>query len=129
MRHRLLAGLLVATDIAHFVIPDTLARIVPPALGAPHLWIYGSGVAELAGAAAIAHPRTRRFGGYFCALLFVVVFPANVYMALEPDRVQAPPWIAWARLPLQPALIWWALSVARRSDVTALSERDSATKP
>jgi hypothetical protein len=48
------------------------------------------------------------------ALLFVAVFPGNVYMALEPGDV--PRWAAVARLPLQVPLVLWAVSVWRRRE-------------
>ena len=48
------------------------------------------------------------------AALFVAVFPANVQMALDwSDRSPVEQAVAYARLPLQIPLIWWALRVAR----------------
>ena len=48
----------------------------------------------------------------FIALL-IAVFPANVEMALEWQRSGHPHrWAGWARLPLQPFLIWWAWQYA-----------------
>ena len=41
-----------------------------------------SGAAELACAAAVANRRTRRVGATLAAVLFVVVFPANLQMAV-----------------------------------------------
>src|SRR3712207_6911229 len=40
-------------------------------------WTYASGVAELAVAAAVAHPGTRRVGGFAAAALFAAGFPAR----------------------------------------------------
>ena len=45
--------------------------------------------------------------------LLVAVFPANVYMAQHPERFQVPAWLAWARLPFQPLLLWWVWRVGR----------------
>ena len=37
-------------------------------------------------------------------------------MALHPDRYPGlPPALLWARLPLQPLAIWWALRATRRA--------------
>ena len=48
-------------------------------------------------------------GAPLAALVFVMVFPANVQMA--PDyRERA---VAYGRLPLQVPLAWWALRVRR----------------
>lgn len=54
--------------------------------------------------------------GLATAALFVVVFPANVAMALSSggrsDVYQAG---VWARLPLQIPLIAWAVAISRRA--------------
>lgn len=110
-----LAGLLAGAGVLHFVAPDFFDAMIPDALpGDPRAWTYASGVAELGVAAAVAVPRTRRLGGYAAAALFVAVFPANVWMAIDwSDRSLAERAIAYARLPLQIPLIWWAVKVAR----------------
>lgn len=109
-----LAALLAVAGAAHFVVPRSYERIVPGMFDDPGFWVRWSGVAELACAGLVAHPRTRRLGGYAAAGVFVVVFPANVKMAIDGG---VPYGLAWARLPLQVPLIWWALRVAggRRS--------------
>lgn len=107
----LLAGLLGGAGVLHFVRPEFFDSLVPPFLGSARAWTYGSGGAELAVAAAIALPRTRRLGGLAAAALFVAVFPGNVYMAFEPGDV--PRWAAIVRLPLQVPLVLWGLQVAR----------------
>jgi len=115
----LLAGLLAGAGVAHFAVPGPFTRIVPKALPYPELLVAASGVAEMACAAMIAHPRTRRFGGWATAALFIVVFPANVQMALDSGRGSAAYQAAtWARLPLQVPLVWWAATIARRAAVT-----------
>ena len=110
-----LATLLATTGVLHFAAPRPFDRIVPRGLpGSPRTWTYLSGVAELAVAAAVAHPRTRQAGGLAAAALFAAVFPANVKMAI--DWRHAPPAhraVAFGRLPLQVPLIAWALRVAR----------------
>ena len=76
--------------------------------------VYASGVVELLCAAGLAVPRTRRLAGWATAALFVVVFPANLTMALNSGgRSDAYQVGAWARLPMQIPLIAWALSVTR----------------
>lgn len=105
-----LAGFLLVAGAAHFVIPGPYRRIVPEVFGDPAFWVRWSGVAEMACAGLVAHPRTRRVGALAAAGVFVAVFPANVKMALDGGT----PWgLAWARLPLQVPLIVWALRVAR----------------
>ena len=111
----LLAALLGVSGIAHFVVTDAYARIVPRWLGNADAWVYASGVAELACAGGLLHPRTRRTAAYATAALFVAVFPANVKMALEAGEASTAYRAAvYARLPLQVPLIAWALWIARR---------------
>ncbi|ROS76556.1 putative membrane protein [Cellulomonas sp. PhB143] len=115
-----MAGALTTTGILHLVRPRTFDPLIPEALGPARPWVYGSGVAELACAAAVALPRTRRLGGLASAALFVGVFPGNVTMALKsrPDArsVAMRPAVAWSRLPLQVPLVVWALRVARAAE-------------
>ncbi|WP_433347997.1 hypothetical protein [Micromonospora sp. CA-111912] len=110
-----LAGLLAAAGVTHLVKPGLYDPIVPRALPGPaRFWTYASGVAELAVAAAVAHPRTRRRGGLAAAALFVAVLPANVRMAGDwRHRSPARRAVAYGRLPAQAPLIWWAARVAR----------------
>ncbi|MBU8859267.1 MULTISPECIES: hypothetical protein [unclassified Micromonospora] len=110
-----LAGLLATAGVTHLVRPGLYDPIVPRALPGPaRFWTYASGAAELAVAAAVAHPATRRRGGLAAAALFVAVLPANVQMAWDWRRRRpARRAIAYGRLPMQVPLIWWALRVAR----------------
>ena len=111
-----LAALLVVTGTAHFLTPGFFRPLIPDRLGAPDPWVYGSGLAELACAAAVAAPRTRRIGCYAAAALFVAVFPGNVQMALDAaDRSPAYQALTYARIPLQLPLVVWGIAVARRA--------------
>jgi uncharacterized membrane protein len=117
-RHRdalALAGLLTLTGVVHFVRPRPFDAIMPRSLpGRPRTWTYVSGAAELAVAAAVAHPRTRRLGGLAAAGLFAAVFPANVRMAVDWRHASpARRAVAYGRLPLQIPLVLWGLRVAR----------------
>lgn len=116
---RPLAGLLAVMGVAHFAVPRPFEAIVPRALGDPKPWVQVSGAAELACAAALALPRTRRAGGLAAAVLFVAVFPANVQMtvtALRSERASAAYRAATvARLPFQAPLVRQGLRLARAS--------------
>ena len=104
----------IGAGVMHFVKPDIYARIVPPPLdpGAAVAW---SGVAEILGGLGVLVPATRRVAGWGLLGLLVAVWPANWYMALNPDRFPGvAPWIPWARLPLQLPLAWWVWIVTLR---------------
>jgi uncharacterized membrane protein len=104
----------------HFARPGPVEAIVPPALAARRRAVVAvSGAAELAGAAAVLHPATRRAGRWWLLALLVAVFPANLHMAVDPDRVpgldlrRVPRWTLLARLPLQPLIMLWVWRATR----------------
>ncbi|MFF8828401.1 DoxX family protein [Streptomyces sp. NPDC015131] len=114
----LLAGLMAAAGVAHFAAPRSFDAIVPRALpGSPRAWTRASGAVELALAAGLAVPRTRRLSARATALFFVGVFPANVKMAHDwRDRSVPARAVAYGRLPLQVPLYLWARAAARSAD-------------
>lgn len=79
-----LAAMFVVTGLAHFVgMRAELISMVPPGLPAPDLLVTVTGVLELAGAVGLLWTRTAPWAAGGLAALLVVVFPANVYAALE----------------------------------------------
>jgi uncharacterized membrane protein len=117
-----LAGFMVVAGAAHFVFPRAYERIVPRVVGHERLVVRTSGLAEFGCAAMLANRRTAALGGWATAALFVIVFPANVQMALDSvDDSRVPAIVAWTRLPLQIPLILWAVSVARSDPAGSLS--------
>ncbi len=112
-----LAGVLAFAGVAHFVVPKGFDAIVPRALpGSARFWTYVSGAAEIGVAVGVARPQTRRVSATLAAALFVVVFPANVQMAIDYASRPAPEFaVSLIRLPLQIPLIWWALRVRKRA--------------
>ncbi|WP_067453437.1 DoxX family protein [Actinomadura macra] len=115
---RRLVSFMAAMGAAHLLVPRPFDTLVPERLpGRRRGWTYASGVAELACAAAVAYPRTRRAGALATAGLMVAVFPANLKMARDWRRRSWPlRVVAYGRLPLQVPLIGWALHVAREAD-------------
>ncbi len=116
----LLAGLLAAAGVTHFLHPEPYARIVPHVLPARRALVAASGLVELAFAAGLLPAGTRRMAGWATAGLFVVVFPANVQMALDAGSsgtsgLLGNPVLAWLRLPVQVPLVLWAIDVARNA--------------
>lgn len=103
----LMSAALAGMGVLHFVKPRPFDSLIPRILpGPPRAYTYASGVAELATAALLAAPQTRRVGARGASLLFVAVFPANLEMA---RRWRHKPWqlqcISLGRLPLQALLI------------------------
>jgi uncharacterized membrane protein len=113
MRARLFGPFFVFAGVMHFVIPRTYESIVPDWLPARRAVVYASGIAEIAGGVAVMHARTRRAGAHWSVATLLAVFPANLHMALNPERFPVPRLALYARLPLQLLFIVWARAAGR----------------
>lgn len=79
-----LATMFTATGMSHFFgLRGDLITMVPPSLPQPELLVTVTGVLELAGAAGLLLNRTTPWAAGGLALLLVVMFPANIYAAME----------------------------------------------
>lgn len=115
---RRLAAFMAGAGVTHLVLPKPYDATIPAWLpGRARTWTYGSGMIELALAAALAVPRTRRLGSLVTAGFFVGVLPANVKMAYD-WRHRALPLraAAYGRIPVQAPLVLWALRVGRDAE-------------
>ena len=110
-----LGAFVTFAGVMHFVAPGFFDEIVPPWLGpSERFWTHASGVAELVVGPALVIPRTRRVGALAAIVLFVAVYPANVYMVWDwRDRSVSEQIVSWVRLPFQFVFIWLAWNVAR----------------
>ncbi len=113
---RLFGPAFVLAGCLHFRMPGVYEAIMPDYLPAHRALVYASGVAEIVGGVALLHPRTSRIGGWVSIATLVGVFPANVHMAMHPERYSRLPGgrpALLARLPLQALLIAWARAASR----------------
>lgn len=120
---RIVVGSFLASGTLHFLRPQVFETIVPRPLPHKRALVYASGAAELACAAGMLAPSTRRVAGPAAAALLAAVFPANVQMAIDAQHAigrrgstparQVRRAGSVARLPLQVPLIRWALKAAR----------------
>jgi len=118
-----MAILLLATGVGHFIFAKSLEAIVPHFLpGNALTWTYLSGIAELLVAIGLLAPLSVKVGGtsirliaaYAALLLFLAVYPANIKMAIDwRNRSLLSQLIAYARLPLQFGLFYWAWSIIK----------------
>jgi uncharacterized membrane protein len=108
VRRYLTAIFWAAAGSMHFLRRGFYEDIVPPPLRRRKREIViVSGIAELLGGLAILPDATRRFARSWLLVTLAAVYPANLYMALAPERFRAiPKWLLWARLPLQGAFAW-----------------------
>lgn len=111
-----LALFFVAGGVNHFVNPKFYLSMMPDYLPAHALLVQVSGVFEVLGGIGILVPTTRYYAGLGLLALLVAVFPANLNMALHPDRFPGVPlWGLYLRLPLQAVLMAWVYWATRRA--------------
>jgi uncharacterized membrane protein len=112
---RILGGFFIGAGLNHFLSPRFYEAMVPPSLQDERKRIVQvSGVAELIGGLGVLIPSTRRLSGVGLIALLAAVFPANLYMASDPERFKkVPRWALYARLPLQPLMMLWAWRATR----------------
>jgi uncharacterized membrane protein len=121
-RLRTLAGpFFVFAGAMHFIAPRPYRAIMPRWIPAPDAMVALSGVAEIAGGAGLMTPHgaTRRWAGWWLVATLVAIFPANLEMALHPERYSKVPGgraALWARLPLQALFIGWVLGAAQEKE-------------
>ncbi len=112
---KLLAGGFLASGTVHLVRPDVWEPLMPDWVPAHRQVIIWSGVAEIACAAGLLLPPTRKIAGLASAALLAGVYVGNVKMALDASKGSNVPLkvAAYGRLPLQIPMIRAALRAGR----------------
>ena len=107
-----LAAIYVAAGLFHLATPSPFLQITPDWVPYPRAVIFGTGLCEVCGGAALLSRRLRRTAGVAFALYAVCVFPANIkhaFVGVPAGQLQLSWWYHGPRLALQPVLVWWAL--------------------
>lgn len=102
----------VFAGILHFARPEMYLKIMPPYIAWHLAMVRISGVCEILGGLGLLVPITRRMAAWGLVALLIAVFPANIYMATNPEEAGAAGLSAtarWGRLPVQLVLIAWVL--------------------
>jgi uncharacterized membrane protein len=107
-----LAAIFGVAGVTHLLKPGPYVRIVPGWVPAADALVFWSGIAELALAGGLAHPRTRRATALSAIVFLLAVFPANIKHAFDAPSGTTEWWLTRVRLPIQPLLIWWAARIA-----------------
>jgi uncharacterized membrane protein len=97
----------VGAGTLHFTHTRVYERIMPPYVPRHREAVLVSGAAEIAGGVGVLVAATRPAARWWLLALLAAVFPANVHMALNPQRYRKiPAPLLWARLPLQGVAGW-----------------------
>ena len=113
---RALAAFFISAGVNHFVIPRVYKRIVPPGLGDPETLVRVSGVAEVAGGVGVLAAADAEAGGLRPDRAARGGVPGERPHGPQPGEVEKiPAWALYARLPLQPLMMWWAWRATKPS--------------
>lgn len=103
----------VVAGVAHFLTPTPFVQHLPAWVPQRHALVALTGLIEIAGGLALlaAPPQWRRPVALALVLYLLLVFPANVYVAVAGVAVDGQPggWYPWLRLPFQAVFIGWLL--------------------
>lgn len=130
-RLRIVLGIIYfVAGVAHILLPRPFIHITPDWVPAADLVVAATGVAEIAGAAALLFiPSLRIPAGMALALYAICVFPANIKHAFEGIEFGGS-LQGWAyhgpRLAFQPVIVWWALFVGGIVDWPWRKPQDSS---
>ena len=86
----------------HFVDPDWFLPIMPPDYPMHYAAVYVSGFFEVLFGFLLILPKTRFYAAWGLIYLLILVFPANLYLAVTDGAVlEISKELAWGRLPIQ----------------------------
>ena len=109
-----LAAFFINVGVDHFVNPEFYLSIMPPAFPLHLEAVYISGFFEVLGGVGVLIPRLRKIAGWGLVALLVVVYPANIYMAITPEAFpEASGALLYVRLVFQFLFFYWAFSVTK----------------
>lgn len=118
----LLAAFYLLAGAIHVVRPAPFLAIMPSWVPFPDAVVFWTGLAELAGAAALAQPFSaslRRLGGIGLALYAICVFPANInHFIMDMAKPGHGLGLVYhvPRMVAQPLLVWLALWTSSVTD-------------
>ena len=110
----LMAVGMIYIGMVHFLDPDFFLKIMPPYLPWHLELVYISGFFEILLGILLLIKSYRTYAAWGLILLFLAVYPANIYLAFNeaPQKaLEISPFLAsWVRLPIQfvlIALVYW----------------------
>lgn len=92
---------MIVVGVLHFTHSGGFEKIVPDYLPHHLALVYTSGFLEVLAGVGLLIPSVSRFAAWLLVILYIAVFPANLYQAVNDIEVAA--------LPHNPSLIWWRL--------------------
>ena len=99
----------ILAGVNHFLKPDFYLKMMPPVFPWHLFLVYLSGIFEIALGILLLIPKYTSLAAWGLIALLIAVFPANIYMAFNPQLFpEFSPLALYLRLPVQFVLIMWA---------------------
>ena len=118
---------MIVIGVKHLINPQPFVQIVPPFIPHPLTLVYISGWNELLAGIGLTIPRLSKITAWILFVLFIAVFPANLYQAGQNIPVSGlphdPPLI-WLRFVMQILLISWAAWFTQLDRIEITSDRN-----
>jgi len=112
-----LSVMFLFTGAFHFLTEEKLILLIPEFIPLRLELVYLSGIIELIFAGGFLFPKTRTMTGKISIIFLILVFPGNVYGAIQHvelgGHVYGPVYLFF-RLPLQVFLIYWIFHFSLR---------------
>jgi len=100
----------INVGVDHFINPNFYLNIMPDYLPFHAEAVYLSGFFEILGGIVVLIPKLRALARWGLISLLIAVFPANIYMAMNPNVFpEFSLALLYFRLPLQFVFIFWVL--------------------
>ncbi len=119
----------VVAGVAHFTMLDTFRAHFPSWVPAVDALVYFTGLIEVVLGLALFARRYQSQVGLLVAAYLLLVFPANIYVAIADVDVPGLPnswWYAWVRLPFQALFLWWTIRSTGPHAIPVMSSRAAA---
>ncbi len=100
--------LLISAIALHFMRTNEATAMLPPIFSNPRVPVIGTGVLEILGAIGLFVPMTRRSAALWIAIMMVMVFPVNIWVAGQTFAGLQMPSVP-VRLAMQVIYIWMVL--------------------
>lgn len=108
-----MALLYIAAGVNHFIMPEFYVPMIP-FLPFPYEVVLITGIMEITLGAGLLIPRYARMFAWYLVVFLILIFPANIYMALHYPDFKVSAVVAYGRLPVQLVLIGWAYIYTRK---------------
>ena len=113
----------IVAGISHFTNPSFFLEIMPPFIPFHKFCVAVSGLFEIIGGLGLLcfgfnhAAKLRTYSGRLLIFTLISVFPANIYMALNPTKFNhfGPSWALYLRLPLQIIFIGLVYFVSKKN--------------